>query len=86
MLHLCLRLAQQTMNESAITYIYDVMANLAMERDQLDKAQRLFVSIMQRLLSKGIPENDMSVLISSFTLSFSYKFQLTAKIYFRIFI
>ncbi|XP_077285986.1 tetratricopeptide repeat domain 19 isoform X2 [Arctopsyche grandis] len=60
MLHLCLRLAQQTMNETAITYIYDVMANLALERSQLDKAQKLFVNVMQRLFSKGIAENDLS--------------------------
>lgn len=71
MLHLSLRLAQQTFNELAITYVYDIMANLALQRNQLDKAEKLFVSVMQRLLSTGVPENDNRVIY--FKCLYSYK-------------
>lgn len=62
MLHLALRLAQQTFNDLAITYVYDIMANLALQRNQLDKAEKLFVNVMQRLLSTGVAESDNRVI------------------------
>lgn len=61
MLHLALRTAQQIQNEDGIVYIFDVMANLAFSLGQFDKAEKLFVDVMQRLLSKGVPETDIKV-------------------------
>lgn len=62
MLHIALRLAQEQSNFNGVTYSYDLMANLALEREQFDKAEKLFVSVLQRLLSTGTPEKDVKVL------------------------
>lgn len=61
LLHIALRLSQQQQNEQGVTYCYDLMANLAMNRLQLDKAEKLFVSVLQMLLSKGVKEDDLKV-------------------------
>lgn len=62
MLHLALRMAQDLQHRDGITYCYDVMANLALERDQLRKAHSLFVVVMQRLLQAGYATDDMKML------------------------
>ena len=62
MLHLALRLAQQQQNEQGVLYAYDLMANLAMDRLELDKAEKLFVSVMQMLISSGVKEDNLKVL------------------------
>lgn len=61
LLHIALRLAQQQQNEQGVVYCYDLMANLAMNRLELDKAEKLFVTVLQMLLSKGIEQNDLKV-------------------------
>ncbi|KAL0869911.1 hypothetical protein ABMA27_006108 [Loxostege sticticalis] len=61
LLHVALRQAQQLRHELGITYIYDVMANLALEREQLDKAKQLFVSVAQRIMADGATEDDPRV-------------------------
>lgn len=61
LLHVALRQAQQLHHELGITYIYDIMANLALEREQLDKAKRLFVSVTQRIMADGAREDDPRV-------------------------
>lgn len=62
MLHLALRQAQTLQHDAAVTYIYDVMANLAFDTGDYRKAETLFVSVLQRLISKGTSENDMKVI------------------------
>ncbi|KAF5295435.1 hypothetical protein FQA39_LY13096 [Lamprigera yunnana] len=69
LLHLALRIAQQQQHEQGITYCYDLMANLAFNQLELDKARKLFVSVQQRLLSTGTPENDLKVIHISLKLS-----------------
>lgn len=50
-------------NEAAVTYIYDLMANLAYEMGQFPKAEKLFVSVMQRLMDKDkAVEDDIRLL------------------------
>lgn len=61
LLHVALRQAQQLRHDLGITYIYDIMANLALEREQLDKAKRLFVSVSQRIMANGAKEDDPRV-------------------------
>lgn len=61
MLHLALRMAQDLQNKDGITYVYDVMANLAMEQGEYKKAEKLFVSVMQRLLGDGLEQDDIKV-------------------------
>lgn len=61
LLHLALRIAQQQQNEQGITYCYDLMANVAFNRYELDKAEKLFVNVLQRLLSTGTSQDDLKV-------------------------
>lgn len=61
LLHVALRQAQQIRHELGITYIYDVMANLALEREQLEKAKTLFISVSQRIMSGGVTEDDPQI-------------------------
>lgn len=69
LLHIALRQAQQIHHELGITYVYDVMANLALERQQLDKAKKLFVAVSQRLLASGAAEDDSRVVHISIKLA-----------------
>lgn len=62
MLHLALRQAQTIQHYDAITYIYDVMANLSFDTGDYRKAEKLFVSVLQRLMSNGVSEDDMRVI------------------------
>lgn len=62
LLHVALRQAQQVSHQLGITYIYDVMANLALEREQLDKAKQLFVAVAQRIMADGAKEDDPRVI------------------------
>lgn len=62
LLHVALRQAQQVQHQLGITYIYDVMANLALEREQLDKAKNLFVAVTQRIMADGASEDDLRVI------------------------
>lgn len=61
MLHLALRIAQQQQNEQGVIYCYDLMANLAFDQYELDKAEKLFVSVMQMLLGHGTSQDDLKV-------------------------
>lgn len=61
LLHVALRQAQQVQHQNGITYIYDVMANLALEREQYDKAKELFVAVAQRIMADGVSEDDPKV-------------------------
>uniref|UniRef100_A0A182K1A1 MalT-like TPR region domain-containing protein n=1 Tax=Anopheles christyi TaxID=43041 RepID=A0A182K1A1_9DIPT len=62
MLHLALKMAQDLQSKDGITYIYDIMANLAMEVGDFAKAERLFVNVMQRLFSDGFLEDHIKML------------------------
>lgn len=63
MLHVALRMAQQKQNTLGVTYIHDIMANLALDQGQLDKAEKLFVSVMQQLLQQGTSQDDLKVFL-----------------------
>uniref|UniRef100_A0A1B0FF38 Uncharacterized protein n=1 Tax=Glossina morsitans morsitans TaxID=37546 RepID=A0A1B0FF38_GLOMM len=62
MLHLALRMAQDLQSKDGITYVYDVMANLAMEREQFKKAEKLFAEVIRRLLAAGYVEDSLKIL------------------------
>ena len=62
MLHIALRQAQTLQHYDGITYVYDVMANLAYSLDNFKKAEKLFVSVLQRLIAKGTPKDDLAVI------------------------
>ncbi|XP_026835720.1 tetratricopeptide repeat protein 19 homolog, mitochondrial isoform X2 [Drosophila erecta] len=56
MLHLALRMAQDIQSKDGITYVFDLMANLAMEREQFKKAEKIFTDVMKRLFADGHTE------------------------------
>lgn len=62
MLHVALKQAQDTRNSDAVTYIYDLMANVAFLIEDYKKAEALFVDVMKRLMSDGVPENDLRII------------------------
>ncbi|CAD6997161.1 tetratricopeptide repeat protein 19 homolog, mitochondrial [Ceratitis capitata] len=62
MLHLALRMAQDLHSKEGVTYIYDVMANLAMEREQYKKAEKLFADVMKRLFNDGYTEDSSQIM------------------------
>lgn len=66
MAHLALRMAQDIKHYDGITLCYDVMANLAFDREQYQKAEKLFESVLQRLLQKGVPQDDIQVCVCAF--------------------
>lgn len=61
MAHLALRQAQDMQHFDGITLCYDIMANLAYDLNQYEKAEKLFVSVLQRLLQKGVAQDDVQV-------------------------
>lgn len=64
MIHLALRMAQEMQHADGITLCYDLMANLALETQKFEKAAKLFVAVLQRLLEKGIKQNDAKVFMN----------------------
>lgn len=61
MAHLALRMAQDIQSYDGITLCFDIMANLAFDREQYEKAEKLFENVLQRLLQNGVPQDDMQV-------------------------
>ncbi|XP_022198074.2 tetratricopeptide repeat protein 19 homolog, mitochondrial isoform X2 [Nilaparvata lugens] len=73
MLHLALRLAQEQQNSDGLTYVYDLLANVAFERHQFSKAEQLFVNVMQRELAKGTANDDPKIVHMSLKLAKIYE-------------
>ncbi|KAF6215392.1 hypothetical protein GE061_010144 [Apolygus lucorum] len=69
LLHVALKLAQEQQNEDGVTYIYDLMANLAFAQGEFTKAEKLFVQTMQRVIRGGAPQDDIKVLHMSLKLA-----------------
>lgn len=69
MLHLALRIAQQQQNQQGVLYCYDLMANLAFDQLDLEKAEKLFVSVLQMLLGNGAEQHDLKVIHISLKLA-----------------
>lgn len=64
MAHLALRSAQDIQSYDGITLCYDIMANLAFDREQYQKAEKLFENVLQRLLQKGVAQDDIQACIA----------------------
>lgn len=74
-LHEALKMAQEENNLNGITYIYDILANIAFERKQYEKAEKLFVSVMQRLIGSGLPMDDNKIVHMSLKMAKIYEAQ-----------
>lgn len=61
-LHDGLKLAQEQGNNDAIDYILNVLADHALETHDHEKANSVFKELMKRLLAKGVPEDDESMI------------------------
>ncbi|KAL0273659.1 UNVERIFIED_CONTAM: hypothetical protein PYX00_006284 [Menopon gallinae] len=72
-LHVALQLAYQEQNEDGITYVYDILANLALDTGQDEKAEKLFTNVMRRLLNRGYKRNDNKILHIGLKLSKIYE-------------
>ncbi|KAG8238488.1 hypothetical protein J437_LFUL004951 [Ladona fulva] len=69
MLHLALKIAQEKQSQDGITYVYDLLANLAVEKGDLAKAEKLFVTVMQRLMASGAKQDDNRIIHCSLKLA-----------------
>lgn len=74
-LHDALILAIDLQNFNGVTYVYDVLANGAFMKKDYVNAEKLFVTVMQRLMSKGGHENDLNMLHISLKLAKIYEAQ-----------
>jgi len=61
LLHVALQQAQVARQEDAVTHIYSLMANLAFERKLFKQAEKLFTTVIQRLLSHGEAEDSNAI-------------------------
>ncbi|XP_064458425.1 tetratricopeptide repeat protein 19, mitochondrial-like isoform X2 [Ornithodoros turicata] len=71
-LHVALKMAQEQMNEKGVTYIYDILANVAFDKGDHSKAEKLFIEVMQRAISTGMPQDDNAVVEMSLKLAQLY--------------
>lgn len=74
-LHNALKLAIDLQNFNGVTYVYDVLANGAFMKKDYVNAEKLFVIVMQRLMSNGGRENDLNMLHISLKLAKIYEAQ-----------
>ncbi|XP_067421961.1 tetratricopeptide repeat protein 19, mitochondrial isoform X2 [Emydura macquarii macquarii] len=74
-LHQALRLSHQSDNKKAIIYTYDLMANLAFLRGQLDSAEKLFKAAMSFLLAGDMKQDDNAIIEMSLKLASIYAAQ-----------
>jgi len=60
--HIGLKMATDMQHQNGITYVLDLMANLALDVKDYEKAERLLVTVMQRLISlKGTSTSDDAI-------------------------
>ncbi|XP_020862700.1 tetratricopeptide repeat protein 19, mitochondrial [Phascolarctos cinereus] len=71
-LHEALHLAHKADIKKAIIYTYDMMANLAFMRNQLEKAEKLFKATMSYLLVGGMKQEDNAIIEISLKLASIY--------------
>ncbi|XP_072496146.1 tetratricopeptide repeat protein 19, mitochondrial isoform X2 [Notamacropus eugenii] len=71
-LHEALHLAHKADIKKAIIYTYDMMANLAFMRNQLEKAEKLFKATMSHLLIGGMKQEDNAIIEISLKLASIY--------------
>jgi len=72
LLHIALKMAQDQRHEEGVTHIYCLLANLAMERQFHGQAERLFKTVLSRLLAAGEPADSNAVVEISLKLAAIY--------------
>lgn len=74
-MHDALKMAFNLQHFDGLTYVYDVLANGAFMQKDYGNAEKLFVLVMQRLMSKGARKNDLDILHISLKLAKIYDAQ-----------
>lgn len=69
MFHIALKMAIDLGHEDAVTHIYILMANTALERGFVGQAERLFTDILKRLLANGEAQSSNAVVEISLKLA-----------------
>lgn len=71
-LHEALQVAVDSDHQSAIDYIYVVLADNALAARELEKAEKLYKEVLRRLMSNNVKEDDESVIEISLQLATIY--------------
>ncbi|KAG9486033.1 hypothetical protein GDO78_008889 [Eleutherodactylus coqui] len=71
-LHKTLRLAHACESRRAITYTYDLMANLAFLRGEYDRAEKLFKTTLVYMMDGGVKQDDNSFIEISLKMASIY--------------
>ncbi|XP_072834740.2 tetratricopeptide repeat protein 19, mitochondrial [Pogona vitticeps] len=74
-LHEAARLSHESDNRNAIIYTYDLMANLAFIRGQMEQSEKLFKATMSYLLAGDTKEDDNAIIEISLKLTSIYAAQ-----------
>ena len=77
MLHIALKQAQDIGHEGAITHIFVLMANLAKDRELYGQAERLYTTVLKRLVGGGEPQDSNAVV--EISLKIAQIFQQTGR-------
>ena len=72
LLHIALKMAQDSGREEAVTHIFCLLGNLALERNFPGQAERLLKTVVQRLIAAGEPSDSNSVVEISLKLAQLY--------------
>ena len=72
LLHIALKMAQDSGREEAVTHIFCLLGNLALERNFPGQAERLLKTVVQRLIAAGEPSDSNSVVEISLKLAQVY--------------
>ena len=67
--HIALKLANEMQHKAAVTHIYCLMANLALERGLLGQAERLLTTVIKRLVADGEKQDSNAVVEISLKLA-----------------
>lgn len=71
-LHMALKLAQERQDMQAQRYIFDLLANVAFEKGDFPKAEKLFIQVTKELLATGTPYDDNAIIEISLKLAAIY--------------
>eukprot|EP00092_Neocalanus_flemingeri_P006783 GFUD01007326.1.p1 GENE.GFUD01007326.1~~GFUD01007326.1.p1 ORF type:complete len:361 (+),score=138.79 GFUD01007326.1:47-1129(+) len=69
LLHIALKLANDMQHQAAVTHIYCLMGNLALERGLVGQAERLYTTVLKRILAVGEEQDSNAVVEISLKLA-----------------
>ncbi|CAG0914159.1 unnamed protein product [Notodromas monacha] len=74
--HVALKTAQDLQEDDGITYVYDMLANVAFQKGDYKKSEKLFTEVLNRALhKKKLPEDHNAVIDISLKLAMCFQHQ-----------